>query len=167
MTASHTEIWFKEIFNRHYEQLRNYLYYLSGDIAWSEDAVQEVFLILWEKRHFIDDQTIAPYLFRISRNLFLKQKRHEEVILRFLKEHPEKDPEDSVTDMFDMQEFDRRLQAALSDLPSGCRTVFLMSRMEEMSNKQIAENLTISLKAVEKQITKALKILRAKLGERE
>jgi RNA polymerase sigma-70 factor (ECF subfamily) len=167
MTASHTEIWFKEVFNCHYERLRNYLYYLSGDIAWSEDAVQEVFLILWNKRHFIDDQTIAPYLFRVSRNLFLKQKRHEEVVLRFLKDHPEREPENTVTSEIEMNEFDLRLQTALSGLPSGCRTVFLMSRMEEMSNKQIAENLAISLKAVEKQITKALKILRVKLEDRE
>jgi RNA polymerase sigma-70 factor (ECF subfamily) len=167
MTASHTEIWFKEVFNCYYEQLRNYLYNLSGDIAWSEDAVQEVFLILWNKRHLVDDQTIAPYLFRISRNLFLKQKRHEEVILRFLKDHPERESENIVTSEIEMNEFDVKLQAALSGLPPGCRTVFLMSRMEEMSNKQIAESLAISVKTVEKQMTKALKILMVKLGDRE
>jgi RNA polymerase sigma-70 factor (ECF subfamily) len=66
-----------------------------------------------------------------------------------------------------MNEFDTRLQAVLSDLPSGCRTVFLMSRMEDMSNRQIAESMGISLKAVEKQITKALKILKFKLGDKD
>jgi RNA polymerase sigma-70 factor (ECF subfamily) len=57
------------------------------------------------------------------------------------------------------------LQVVLSGLPTGCRTVFLMSRIEEMSYKQISENMGISLKAVEKQITKALRILRVKLGD--
>ena len=165
MTSLHTEIWFQEMFNRYYQQLRNYLYYLSGDVSWTEDAVQEVFIILWEKRNFIDDQTIAPYLFKISRNLFLKEKRHDEVKLKFLKEQPEQESENTVTSEMEMNEFDLRLQAILSKLPPGCRTVFLMSRMEEMSNKQIAESMGISLKAVEKQITKALKILREKLGD--
>ena len=166
MTALHTEIWFKELFSRYYERLRNYLYYLSGDISWTEDAVQEVFIILWEKKNSIDDQTIAPYLFKISRNLFLKQKRHDEVRLKFLKEQPTQESENTVTSQMEKTEFDLKLQAVLSELPSGCRTVFLMSRMEEMSNKKIAESLGISLKAVEKQITKALKILRVKLGDK-
>jgi RNA polymerase sigma-70 factor (family 1) len=166
MTTLHTEIWFEEMFNRYYEQLRNYLYYLSGDISWAEDTVQEVFIILWGKRNSIDDQTVAPYLFKISQNLFLKQKRHEKVKLKFLKERPEQDSEYATDSAMEMNEFDLKLQAVLSGLPSGCRTVFLMSRMEEMSNKQIAESMGISLKAVEKQITKALKILRIKLGDK-
>jgi RNA polymerase sigma-70 factor (family 1) len=166
MTALHTEIWFKEMFNRYYERLRNYLYYLSGDISWTEDAVQEVFIIMWEKRDFIDDQTIAPYLFKISRNLFLKQKRHDEVKLKFLKEQPDQEYENTGSSEMEMNEFDIRLQSVLSGLPPGCRTIFLMSRMEEMSNKKIAESMGISLKAVEKQITKALKILRVKLGDK-
>jgi RNA polymerase sigma-70 factor (family 1) len=165
MMDLHSEIWFKEMFNRYYEQLRNYLYYLSGDIFWAEDTVQEVFIILWGKRIYIDDQTVAPYLFKISRNLFLKQKRHEKVKLKFLKEKPESESEYTMASAMEMNEFDLRLQAVLSGLPPGCRTVFLMSRMEEMSNKQIAESMGISLKAVEKQITKALKILRIKLGD--
>ena len=166
MTALHTEIWFRNVFNRYFEQLRKYLFYLSGDIFWTEDAVQEVFLILWEKRNFIDDETISPYLYKISLNLFLKKKRHDEVKLRFLKEEPDHETDNSVTYRLEMDEFDNHLQAVLSDLPSGCRTVFLMSRMEDMSNRQIAESMGISVKAVEKQITKALKILRLKLGDK-
>ncbi len=167
MTVGHTEIWFRGVFNRFFEQLRHYLYYLSGDVHWTEDALQEVFIILWEKRHFIDDETIGSYLYKIARNLYLKRKRHEEVELRFLKESVEPGIDDSVTHQLELDEFDVRLQAALSDLPPGCRTVFLMSRMEEMSNRQIAENMGISVKAVEKQITKALKVLKIRLGEEE
>jgi RNA polymerase sigma-70 factor (ECF subfamily) len=126
-----------------------------------------VFIILWEKRYFIADETVGSYLYKVSRNLFLKRKRHEEVELRFLKEAPEPDHDDSVTHQMELNDFDLRLQSALSALPSGCRTVFLMSRMEEMSNRQISESLGISLKAVEKQITKALKVLRIRLEGEE
>ncbi len=167
MTVGHTEIWFREVFDRFFEQLRHYLYYLSGDLHWAEDAVQEVFIILWEKRYFIDDETVGSYLYKIARNLFLKRKRHEEVELRFLKEATEPGTDNTVTHQLELDEFDLQLQAALSRLPSGCRTVFLMSRMEEMSNRQIAENMQISVKAVEKQITKALKILKASLGDQK
>jgi RNA polymerase sigma-70 factor (family 1) len=163
MTGTHSEIWFKEVFDLHYEHLRNYLYYLSGDISWSEDAVQEVFLILWEKRQTISDATLVPFIFTIGRNLFLKQKRHDEVKLKFLKMHPEPENDNPASLKMENDEFDRQLQLALSELPAKCRSVFLMSRMDEMKNKQIAEELGISLKAVEKQITKALKILREKL----
>jgi RNA polymerase sigma-70 factor, ECF subfamily len=97
--------------------------------------------------------------------MFLKQKRHDDVRLKFLREQPVEESENTVTSAMEMNEFDLRLQAVLSDFPSGCRTIFLMSRMEEMSNKQIAESMGISLKAVEKQITKALKILRVQLGD--
>ena len=163
----HSEIWFKEVFDRHYEHLRNYLYYLSGDIFWSEDAVQEVFLILWEKRQSVSDPTLVSFLFTVSRNLFLKLKRHDEVRLKFFKMRPETETEISASTDMETAEFDLQLQMALSELPGKCRSVFLMSRMDEMNNRQIAEVLGVSVKAVEKQITKALKFLRGKLSNFE
>jgi RNA polymerase sigma-70 factor (family 1) len=163
MTGIHSEIWFKEVFDLHYDHLRNYLYYLSGDISWSEDAVQEAFMVLWEKRQTVSDKTLAPFIFTIGRNLFLKRKRHDAVTLKFIKMHPEPENENPASEKIENDEFDRLLQSALSELPAKCRTVFLMSRMDEMKNKEIADELGISLKAVEKQITKALKFLREKL----
>jgi RNA polymerase sigma-70 factor (ECF subfamily) len=163
MTEFHSEIWFRKVFDLHYVHLRNYLFFLSGDMAWSEDAVQEVFLILWEKRHEVYDQTLLPFLFKISRNLFLKQKRREEVHLRFVKKQDLSERSDASEMEMEWSEFDMQLQSALSALSERCRTVFLMSRTDEMSNRQIAEGLGISVKAVEKQITKALKTLREKL----
>jgi RNA polymerase sigma-70 factor (family 1) len=167
MTGFHSEIWFKEAFDSNYEHLRNFLYYLSGDISWSEDAVQEVFITLWEKRDTVSDDTLVPFIFTIGRNKFLKQKRHDEVRLKFYKMQPEPETEYTPTAKIETDEFDRKLQLALSELPAKCRSVFLMSRMDEMKNKQIAGELGISLKAVEKQITKALKILREKLDRTE
>jgi len=163
MTEFHSEIWFRKVFDLHYAHLRNYLYYLSGDMSWSEDAVQEVFLILWEKKSNIQDQTLAPFLFKIGRNLFLKQKRHEEVHLKFVNNQSFSESTEAVDQGLERTEFDVQLQSALSALPEKCRSVFLMSRTDELSNRQIAEGLGVSVKAVEKQITKALKILRQKL----
>ena len=163
MIVLKTEKWFSEVFRLYYKLLRNYLYYLSGDMHWSEDTVQELFLIVWEKRQSLKEETIKPYLYTIARNAFLKQKRHETVLLKFRKFHANEDEALEIPDSIENEEFDRALQLAVSQLPDKCRTVFLMSRIDEMNNKLIAVNLGVSVKAVEKQITKALKILKGKL----
>jgi len=162
MSVTKSEVWFRQVFHNHYESLRNFLYYLSGDIHWAEDTVQEIFLLVWEKRDTLREATLAPYLFKTGRNFFLKEKRHEKVKLRFLKETRA----DKIiqTDTFSEKDnFDRVLETALSALPQKCRSVFLMSRVDGMNNPAIAVNLGISVKAVEKHITRALKILRSKL----
>ena len=152
------------MFHLYYEPLRNYLYYLSGDMHWSEDTVQELFLIVWEKRQSIKEETIKPFLYTIARNAFLKQKRHENVFLKFKKLHIVEEATEN-PDSLENEEFDRALQLAISQLPDKCRTIFLLSRIDDMTNKLIAGNLGVSVKAVEKQITKALKILKGKMEQ--
>jgi RNA polymerase sigma-70 factor (family 1) len=164
MNISRSEDWFRKVFDRHYDQLRNYLFYLSGDIAWADDAVQEVFMVVWEKRDSLREDTLQAFLFKVGRNYFLKQKRREAIRLRFDKEQQEDSPSRSPEEELEATEFDQKVQSAISGLPEKCRTVFLMSRMDEMSNKQIAESLDVSLKAVEKHITKALKLIRVVLN---
>lgn len=160
-----SEEWFTRIFDKHYDPLRNYLYYLSGDISWTDDTVQDVFMLLWEKRNEIQEDTLQPFLFKIGQNLFLKSKRREMVHLKFEKSAAESTLALSPEEEMVAQEFDRQLQQAISELPEKCRVVFLMSRLDEMNQKQIADSLDVSLKAVEKQITKALKYIRGKLGK--
>ncbi len=164
MFRVHSHEWFQSIFDRCYDHLRNYLYYLSGDIQWTDDAVQEVFLILWEKRGSVKDEGVLQYLLTIGRNHFLKQFRSRSVRLKFEKQQNLNDTEPSTEDVFLSEEFENQLQMAISELPEKCRTIFLLSNIDGMSNKQIAENLNVSVKAVEKQITKAYKILRERLG---
>jgi RNA polymerase sigma-70 factor (family 1) len=163
MIVLRTEKWFSEVFHLFYEPLRNYLYYLSGDMHWSEDTVQELFVIVWEKRQTLREETIKPFLYTIARNAFLKQKRHETVQLKFRKLKIREEEAIEIPDSLENEEFDRALQLAISHLPDKCRIVFLMSRIDDMNNKLIAVNLGVSVKAVEKQITKALKILKGKL----
>ncbi len=164
MNSIRSEEWFTKVFDRHYDHLRNYLYYLSGDISWADDAVQDVFMVVWEKRDQLREETLRPFIFKVGRNLFLKQKRRESVHLKFDKTLDDESAELSPEEDLEAREFDDKLQRTISGLPEKCRAVFLMSRLEEKSNKQIAESLNVTLKAVEKQITKALKIIRGKIG---
>lgn len=160
-----SEDWFKEVFDRFYDHLRNYLYYLSGDIGWADDALQDVFMVVWEKRNNLQDETLQSYLFTVGRNIFLKHNRRKAVHLKFEKHNQEEILAQSPEDEILYEEFDRQLQTAISDLPETCRTVFLMSKIDGMTNQQIADRLFVSVKAVEKQITKAFKILRDKLNK--
>jgi RNA polymerase sigma-70 factor (ECF subfamily) len=155
--------WFKDIFDRNYEYIRNYLYYLSGDMNLAEDIAQDVFMILWEKRSGIRDETVRPLLFTIARNCFLKNKRHENYDLRFRSAYFEKFDNKSPEYLLELKEFDEKLQQTIANLPGKCRPVFLMNRIDGMTYREIAEYTGVSVKAVEKQMRKALAFLRNEL----
>jgi RNA polymerase sigma-70 factor (family 1) len=158
--------WFKTIFDEHYELIRNYLYYLSSDIDVAEDLVQDVFMKLWEKRDSINDQTVKPLLYKIARNLYFNMYKRNSIDLKFVNSAVRGTENESPEYILEMKEFDVKLQKALSDLPEHCRTIFLMSRMDEMKYQEIADSFNISVKAVEKQISKALKLLRTKIDHK-
>ncbi len=152
--------WFSGVFDTHYEHVRNYLYYMSGDIDAAEDISQDVFLKLWEYRQKVDDNTIKPLLFKIARNLFLNTKKREKLDLNFVNTREKSIEHESPQYIMEVEEFDKSLQKAISSLPDQCRTFFLMNRIDDLKYQEIAANFGISVKAVEKQISKALKLLR-------
>lgn len=152
--------WFKQIFEEHYEFIRNYIYYLSGDMDIAEDLVQDVFMKVWERRESINDQTLKPLLYKISRNLYFNLYKRNSLDIRFLNTIENRAEQESPEFLMEMNEFNDKLQKAISGLPEHCRTIFLMSRIDEMKYHEIADSLKISVKAVEKQISKALRLLR-------
>jgi RNA polymerase sigma-70 factor (family 1) len=158
--------WFKKIFDEFYEYIRNYLYYLSGDIAIAEDLVQDVFLKLWENRDKVNDETVKPLLFKIAKNLYINTHKRKVLDLKFVNSKISNVENESPQYIMELKEFDWRLQQALSNLPEQCRTFFLLNRIDDLKYQEIAQNFGISVKAVEKQISKALKILRGQFDYR-
>lgn len=161
-TTKNTD-WFKSIFNEHYEFIRNYIYYLSSDIDIAEDLVQDVFMKIWEKRDEINDETIKPLLYRIARNLYFNLHKRNAVDLKFVNSASKENENESPEYLLEMKEFDEKLQKAISNLPEYCRTIFLLSRIDELKYQEIADRFKISIKAVEKQISKALRLLREEI----
>ncbi len=154
---------FDVIFNRWYNPVRNFLYYKTGDVQAAQDIAQETFLKLWEKRETIKTETVKHLLFTIANNLFLNKLEHQKVAFNFRNSARLNTTSEAADFNLEMKEFDHKLQKALADLDDKKRTVFLMNRIDEFTYNEIAENLGLSVKAVEKRMEKALSFLRKRM----
>jgi RNA polymerase sigma-70 factor (family 1) len=156
---------FKSLFDDNFESLRNYLYYRSGNKDLATDIAQECFLRLWEKQPNGDSAKLRSLLFKIGHDSFISKYRHSRVVEDFVFRNNSSD-EGSLSPHDEMQynELESRYQKALKDMPDNLRAVFLMSRNEDLKNREIAEKLGLSIKAVEKRMTKALGLLKKALS---
>jgi RNA polymerase sigma-70 factor (family 1) len=157
------EVEFKKIFNNWYKPIRNYLYYKTGDAEVAEDITQDTFLKVWEKRDNIKTETIKALLYTIANNLFLNRVERQKVSFRFEQNHQPRNIVESPHYELEMKEFDKKLQNALADLDDKKREVFLMNRIDGFTYREIAENLEITVKAVEKRMEKAIAFLKQKI----
>lgn len=154
---------FDRIFNSWYDPVRNFIYYKTGDVQVAQDIAQETFLRIWEKRNDIKTETVKNLLFTIANNLFLNRLEHQKVSFKFANNYQGKTVAEAPDYELEMKEFDHTLQRALADLDEKKRTVFLMNRIDEFTYNEIAENLGLSVKAVEKRMEKALAFLRKRI----
>ena len=155
----------KDLFQEHYPLVCQSIHRFIRDHATTEDLAQEVFLRFWEKRHSINVTSSLPaYLRRMAMNEALghlrRNKRYEED--EFIPEN-ETETGPSAEESFLHGELQESVTAAINTLPPKCRTVFQLSRFEELTYKEIADQMGISVKTVENQMGKALKILRERL----
>jgi len=133
----------------------------------AHDIVQETFVRFWNHRSSLRPELpILALLFRISRNIARDQAKHRDVRKRLEGEIPAylnpsvENPEHSAR----AQILEEKMHEVIDQyLPDKCRGVFLLSRMEGFSNAEISRGLGLSIKTVENQMTKALKILRRRL----
>jgi RNA polymerase sigma-70 factor (family 1) len=165
VTATGVEAAFKELFGREYAGLCRYALTYLQDSHLAEDVVQETFIKIWErKQELIGSPDARFYLVTAVRNnciSFLRKLRSENV--QFPEHAPEPEPELHFTPLQHKEELNeqtRRITEALERLPPKCREVFLMVKMQGMSYKQTSDALGISIKTVENQMGKALKVLR-------
>ncbi|HFA48684.1 MAG TPA: RNA polymerase sigma factor [Bacteroidetes bacterium] len=147
---------YKTLFFDHAKQVRNYLYYKGAKAAEAEDLMQEAFLRLWRDCQKVPADKAKGFLFTVANNLFLDAKKHEKVALKFeRRSNSQASPEDPQFKL-ETKELHQRLENAISQLPEKQRTVFLMNRMDKLTYAEIAERLGLSVKAVEKRMSKAL-----------
>ena len=152
------------LFKVHYASLCRTVYTIVKGKDVAEDIVQEVFLKLLNKREdLVITTSLKAYLFKSAINTALNYAGQAKK-LEFLEENDlDFISHSELEENFDFKETEKDVQNAIDSLPPACRTVFLLSRFEELSYKEIAESLQISVKTVENQMGKALKVLREKL----
>jgi RNA polymerase sigma-70 factor (ECF subfamily) len=158
---------FDAIFRTHYARMVGAAEALLGERAAAEEAAQEVMLELWRRRASITIETaLAAYLFRSVRNRALNQIRHARTRLSA---EPQLAAEAGTVTPTDARVREQELRAAFADaleeLPPRCREVFELSRGQGMRYSEIADALGISVKTVEAQMGKALRIIRDRLAE--
>lgn len=160
------EMAFEEVFKSHFKSLHSYAYTIVKDDIMAEEMVQNVFCKLWEKTGKIQiQQSITAYLYKAVYHESINYLRHEKVKAAhqsYTKHHSNQTTENTSKKVM-MRDLEERLAKALQDLPEKCRTVFQMSRFDELKYQEIADRLNISIKTVENQMGKALRLLRLNL----
>jgi RNA polymerase sigma-70 factor (ECF subfamily) len=155
----------KSLYVSYYTLLCNQVYTILKDRVAAEDIVQEVFFEVWKKREELNiHQSIFAYLKRACRNRTLNYIRDNNV--KWEDDMVLIDQQDAgfTTDQYmSAEELNLKINDAIAGLPEKCGVIFSLSRFEEMSYNDIANQLNISVKTVENQISKALKILREKI----
>lgn len=151
---------FKSIFDEYYRPLKNFLYYKLGNIELAEDITQEVFIKAWDKRDGIVKETVRSYLYKIANNLAINHFQSAKNRFEFKLEGHDKPISESPEFVMEKDEFEMRLNSAMERLSEHQRVVFLMNRIDDLTYREIAERLDISVKAVEKRMQGALESLR-------
>jgi RNA polymerase sigma-70 factor, ECF subfamily len=155
---------FERLFLSNYESLCEYSISITGSKEDSEGAVQDVFAGLWQNRFSIEDDTnIRAYLFKSAKNRSLDiiqhrdiRQKYQKVLTAMYQNTAENSPETT-------SRLIQRVRQEVENLPEKSKIVYLLHRRDGLSYAEIAEILDISVKAVEARMTKALKILRARL----
>jgi RNA polymerase sigma-70 factor (ECF subfamily) len=165
LLLSGDEATFEKVYKHYLKPLHVYAIAMLKDEDTAKGMVQNVFLKLWERRARLSfDGSIQAYLYGAVYNECLNNLRHQKVKINHQQyvEHHMKDQNTGGAgiELLDLKE---KLQDALNELPEKCRTVFQLSRFEELKYQEIADRLSISIKTVEAQMGKALRILRVKL----
>lgn len=159
---------FEMLFKTYYQPLCRYANSYLKDPDGAEEIVQAAFIGFWEKRKSISIETsLKSYLYRAVRNSCLNELKHEQVKQKyFAQESLKEEAQTPAADHLAIhEELDLKIRAAIMTLPEQCRLIFTMSRFEELKYQEIADQLNLSVKTVENQMGKALKIMRTQLKE--
>jgi RNA polymerase sigma-70 factor (ECF subfamily) len=166
---------FEVIYKRYAPRLFYFVHEYVPNREIAEDIIQDSLMALWNKRSTLNDQTnLEAYIFTIAKNNCLYKLRDRRYKLKLFETTDIDEPELKIslealsvldTSFLTFIEIEQIIERTFEQLPPQCRVVFRLSRSEEKKNKEIADELGISVKAVEAHISKALKLFRTALKD--
>ena len=154
---------FSYIFKTLSKDVHNFLRYKYGDRLNPKDKVQEAFIKLWDNCKKVSPEKAKSFLFTTANNMMLNEVKHQKVVLRHQQTKPKGYTNENPEFLMEESEYMQKYQRALATLTEAQREAFLMNRIEGKKHKEIAEELGISRKGVEKRIYGALKKLRIEI----
>jgi len=149
-------------YNCYQKTLQLFLRTYCREEGMAEEMTQEAFIQLWENKQKVNPEfSVKNLLFTIAKNKALDHIRKTQNQARIIKlRHTEDHGTFSTLDQVILADYNRLLSDALLQLPARNREVFALSRNTHLSNIEISQQLNISVKSVEKHITKTLRYLR-------
>lgn len=164
--AKDNESSIEELFNYYYPRLYNFAKSILKIESGIDDILQEVFVRIWQNRKKIKStETFNSYIFSITRNLLLNELRrrlNSNNMKEEIKRHSIA-PELSSIEEVEYKELQENVDHIIEDLPKRQKEIFILSRKDGLSHKEIAEKLNITTKTVEYHITLAIKTLKGGL----
>ncbi len=157
---------FEKLFRKYYTGLCNYAGKYLKDINKAEEVVQELFFKLWEKRDILDiNVSLKSYLYRAVYNGCLQYLNHRAIEIKYENYYRKQDEvfDTDASEYINMQEINEIINETLNSLPERCRNIFLLNRYDGLKYREIAKKLDLSIKTVEANIGKALKLFRKNL----
>lgn len=153
------------LFETYYSELCNYATNLCRDRIKSEDIVQNVIIRLWKKRKKLQsDISLKNYLYRSVYNEFVDQYRKDSAITVLEKKYIEGvEKFYEIKDEPEVEKFYQIIKREIEKLPPRCKETFVLNKLEGLTYNEISEFQRVSVNTVEKQMVKALKILRSNL----
>lgn len=156
---------FEQLFRLYYDRLLRFIWGYVKSEAVAEELVQELFTKIWEKNGTLHiHNSVRTYLYSSARNMSIDYLRHQEVVRDWEDEKKALHMDNPLSTKIDRNLHNKMLlkevERAIRSLPEKRRLVFILSRYEDMTYKEIAEFLDISVNTVETQISRVLNVLR-------
>jgi RNA polymerase sigma factor (sigma-70 family) len=161
------ELAYTELYNRYWQKLYFVAHkHLKSD-AEAREIVQEVFFTIWAKRKSLIIESFSPYVAAMARYaVYVSLARNKRQTEKISEEVISKQPlSTALDDLLENKWMLEKISALSSALPEKCRLVFIKNKLLDQSLMQVAADLNISPKTAEVHLTKALKIMRDKLGD--
>ncbi|MGL4994497.1 MAG: RNA polymerase sigma factor [Bacteroidales bacterium] len=166
---------FSEIFNLYAKRLHRFAYEYVVDVDECDDIIQNCFIKLWEAREsIVSDDHLEGFLVTTTRNFALSHLRKLQVRSSYVQQSRSKVTENEINLMaledldvesVTFKEMRTIVDNSIASLPEECKQVFLLSRQDELTYKEISSKVGVSVRTVERRISQALMLLRRDLKE--